>query len=150
MKPSCAVFALALTLPIGARAQDPIESNLFAARNLLCEYGAGTFAEYEGVIGIESGPDLLPESSLSPAQFTNIDLDGGRANLFDATVAVLRSGPALHFVETTPGGSLVVTTVFATVFNDSGAYVAVTSRHIATAAGVPPMPSQYHGSCVPY
>ncbi len=160
MRPSYIVVALVLSSPIGATAQDTdqayrdsiarIESRLFSATNLLCEYGEGTLAAYEGVLGIAAGPDLLPDNGLTAAVFTDIDSDGQRANLLGTPVAVLRSGPGLNFVETTPSGSLVLTTVFATVFNNSGDYVAVTSRHLGIVAGAPPVPSQYHGRCTPF
>ena len=161
MHSSRIVVALALSLPANARAQDTelqalrdsiarIESRLFSATNLHCEYGEGTFANYEGTVGIVAGPTLEPENTLTPARFTDIDLDRRTANLSGISVAVFRSGPGLNFLETTPLGSLVLTTVFATVFNNSGAYVAVTSRHIGSIAGAPPFPSQYHGSCTPF
>ena len=161
MRPSYIVVALALSLPANARAQDTelqalrdsiarIESRLFSATNLHCEYGEGTFASYEGsFLGPAAGPALERDDTLTPARFTNIDLDRRTANLYDTQVAVFRSGPLLNFLETTPLGSLVLTTVFAATFN-SGAYVAVTSRHIGNVAGAPPMPSQYHGSCTPF
>ena len=161
MRPSYIVVALVLSLPASGSAQDTelqalrdslaqIESGLLSATNLHCEYGEGTLARYEGTVGVASGPALDPDNGLTPARFTDIDLDRQTANLFDTPVAVFRSGLGLHFLETTINGSLVLTTVFATVFNNSGAYVAVTSRHIGTIAGVPPLPSQYHGSCTPF
>ena len=161
MRPSYIVVALALSLPVSTRAQDAelqalrdsiarIESRLYSVTNLFCEYGEGTFASYEGTVGIAAGPTLEPDNTLTPARFTDIDLDRRTANLSGTPVAVFRSGPGLNFVETTPLGSLVLTTVFATVFNNSGAYVAVTSRHIGSIAGAPPFPSQYHGSCTPF
>ena len=129
-----------------------IESRLFSATNLLCEYGEGTLAgyEYEGVLGVAARPDLIPDNGLTAAVFTDIDSDSQTANLLGIPVAVFRSGPGLNFIETTPSGSLVLTTVFATVFNNSGDYVAVTSRHLAIVAGAPPVPSQYHGRCTPF
>ena len=127
-----------------------IESGLFSATNLYCEYGEGTFATYEGLLGVDRGPMLEPVNGLSPARFTDIDTEQGTANLFGTSVSAIRSGHGITFFERTPLGSWAVTTVFATIFNDSGAYVAVTSRHIGTSSGLPPIPSQYHGSCTPY
>ena len=84
MRPSYVVVALVLSLPGNASAQDPevqalsdsiarIESRLFSATNLLCEYGEGTFANYEGVLGVAAGPALEPDDGLTPAVFTDID-----------------------------------------------------------------------------
>ncbi len=161
MHPTYVAVALALSLPANASAQDTefqaltdsiarIESRLFSATNLHCEYGEGTFASYEGTVGIAAGPALERDNTLTPGRFTDIDLNRRTANLSGTQVVVFRSGPGLNFLETTPLGSLVLTTVFATVFNNSGAYVAVTSRHIGSIAGAPPFPSQYHGSCTPF
>ncbi len=160
MRPSYVVVALLLSLSGNASAQDTdqayrdsiarIESRLFSATNLLCEYGEGTLAAYDGVLGVDAGPTLEPDDGLSAAVFTDIDLDSQTANLLGIPVAVLRSGPGLNFVETTPTGSLVLTTVFATVFNNSNDYVAVTSRHLGIVTGAPPVPSQYHGRCFPF
>ena len=161
MRPSYLVVALVLSLSGNASAQDAetqalmdsiagIESRLFSATNLLCEYGEGTLAAYEGVLGIAAGPDLLPDNGLTASVFTDIDSDSQTANLLGIPVAVFRSGPGLNFIETTPTGSWVLTTVFATVFNNSNDYVAVTSRHLGIISGAPPVPSQYHGRCFPF
>ena len=160
MRPSYFLVALVLSLPASATAQDTdqayrdsiarIESRLFSATNLLCEYGEGTLAAYDGVLGVEAGPTLELDDGLTAAVFTDIDADGQRANLLGLPVVVLRSGTGLNFIETTPTGSLVLTTVFATVFNNSNDYVAVTSRHLGIVTGAPPVVSQYHGRCFPF
>lgn len=128
-----------------------IQARLFDAKRLACEFGQGTVANYEGVVGIDSGPELEADDTLTPSVFTDIDLAAQRARFGDAQVAVYQSGPALHFVETTPVGNLILTTVFATTFNDSGDFVAVTSRHIGQGIpGPPPIPSQFHGRCAAF
>ncbi len=111
MRPSYVVVALLLSLSGNASAQDTdqayrdsiarIESRLFSATNLLCEYGEGTLAAYEGVLGVAAGPTLLPDNGLTAAVFTDIDSDSQTANLLGVPVGVFRSGPGLNFVETT-------------------------------------------------
>lgn len=154
-----AVLALFPLLSVSIVAQDydyqtfadsiaAIESRLFSAMSISCEWGSGTFAQYRGILGVDRGPSLDRDNTLTPLQFTDIDLARRTANLHGTSVGVLRTGSGLTFIEQTPIGNWVVTTVFATLFNETGKYVAVTSRHIADIAGAPPMPSQYHGRCV--
>ncbi len=157
MRPCYIVVALVLSLSGNASAQDTdqayrdsIARRLFSATNLLCEWGEGTVAIYEGILGVDSGPDLESDNTLTPSVLTDIDLDRQTVSFFSSSVGVFRSGPGLNFVETTLSGNLILTTVFATVFNDSGAYVAVTSRHLGQVVGAPPVPSQFHGSCTPF
>ncbi len=86
MHPTYVAVALALSLPANARAQDTelqalrdsiaqIEFRLFSATNLLCEWGEGTFASYEGsLFEPTTGPALERDNTLTPARFTDIDL----------------------------------------------------------------------------
>ncbi len=68
------MLAMTLAIPVSVGAQQTelqalqdsvaaIESRMFTATNLSCEWGTGTFAEYEGVFGIETGPETGPRLS---------------------------------------------------------------------------------------
>jgi hypothetical protein len=115
-----------------------------------CTFGEGITAEWE------SGRLKTKRSSLSedPAGlliFDQIDPREGTArglgNSGAVDLAVLKSPESLSFLEITPSGNVVLTSIFTGMQSDDGSVPAVVSRHIRLAQDVA-LPQQYYGTCI--
>jgi hypothetical protein len=121
---------------------------LFAAKSLKCNFRLGSVGEWD-----ESGPKVERDSKgLGILHFDGIDLDHRRARLIGnqgaGDISVIAGPAAINFVERTPAGSLIVTTVFAAYQPNTTTFVAVTSRHVSLGlVGGGAVPSQYYGTC---
>ncbi len=114
------------------------------ARSLKCTYERASIARWEGGhLKLE-----LIDADMPPTHLDAIDLDKRTArkigNVGVSDVAVFPSFAGISFLEVTPSGNFVFTTVLAE-YNADGDFIAVTARHMALSGT--PMVSQFHGTC---
>lgn len=142
------LMVLMLSAVSPALGQEPNNlERLTGTRSLRCEFSVGAMANWG-----DRGARLEEQRSGFTLHFDAIDLGAGTARLIGnqgaVDVGATRSGPAITFVEFTPIGYIMVTTVFASYQPGSAHFTAVTSRHLGFGIpGPPPMPSQYYGAC---
>lgn len=116
---------------------------LLDSRSLKCTFGPGTSTDWESgeAVGADSDFDAT-------MHVDSIDLNAGTArfigNVGSGDIRVEAGPYGLTFIER-PLGGLAVTTVFADTKPDTGAFIAVMSRHMALFGA--PLLSQYHGAC---
>ncbi len=113
------------------------------ARSLKCISERASMAKWEGGhLKLE-----LIDADMPPTHLDAIDLDKRTArkigNVGAADVAVFPSLSGISFLEVTPMGNFVFTTVFAE-YNADGDFIVVEARHMAIDGK--PMVSQYHGT----
>ena len=148
------LFAM-LACAVGAVSSAAQEIEAWAALEevsaLECSFPKGTVAKWDA-----ASPMLTPDSGLKGVlRFTSIDRETGTAILLGSggstQVSVIATPGEITFVETTALGSIIVTTVFGNRPSGSpGEFIAVHSRHVVGMAEfVPPISSQYHGTCKP-
>jgi hypothetical protein len=141
------LYFAALFAGVDGAAGQQLESQwarLHGAKTLSCTFQTGAGANW-----VKGSPAIQPEK-YSPTGFLvirSIDI-ANRSAIYagsagEAAVVVSATPTALHFLERTEGGGLVVTTVFAAARGVR--HAAVQSRHIATPAE--PRPGQFHGLC---
>ena len=114
------------------------------ARSLKCISERASMAKWEGGhLKLE-----LIDADMASVHLDAIDLKKRTArkigNVGAADVAVFPSLSGISFLEVTPMGNFVFTTVFAE-YNDDGDFIVVEARHMAIDGK--PMVSQYHGTC---
>jgi hypothetical protein len=152
--------------PVLLQAQDPTPTNLqesiravtdqlFGASTLTCNFTRSTQATWLGPT--DQGSDSMPTVRQYSGQrflltFAGIDTVRSRATLIgnqgSAVISVVTSGPGLTFMEVTSAGNVMLTTVFAAYAKGTRSFIATHSRHLGMGvATLPPMPSQYHGTC---
>lgn len=138
------VIGCMLSRPVGA---DPVEDfkRLVAAKSLRCVFASGSIADWKS-----GHPEIKADhKGVGVTHFDSIDYKSKTArligNLGASDVGAFVTAAGVHFIEQTPVGGLVVTSVFPS--RAAGELVGVTSRHIDLGDGGPPLPSQYHGTC---
>ena len=134
--------------------------NLMKAKNIKCYFPKGVLARWE-----KKGFKLDNDSMTGASYFDSIDFSKNKARLVgnmgatDVKAWLFPSG--ISFVEMTPAGNIMHTTIFPVNLGDKNkgfrrsdeslnfkeAYLAVLSRHIF-APGIGAMPSQFYGYCM--
>jgi hypothetical protein len=143
----CFLLLLAVAVVPSLHAQDETLSRLQTSRSLKCTFPIGSVADWKA-----SGPVMERDPKGMSLHYDAIEWNGKRARLIGnqgaGDVGTITGLAAITFVELTPVGSVNVTTVFAAYQPGTTDFIAVTSRHVGTGIpGLPPVPSQYYGSC---
>lgn len=134
-------------------AEDNPLDKLLKAKSLKCYYSEGYTGIWDnGELKIEKGNfGILGKESAMV--FDSIDLKKGTARLIgnqgSSDVIVLSTPAGISFIEKTPVGYLMITTVFAYYKKGTDEFVCVYSRHVGSFSPLKlgPMPSQWHGTC---
>ncbi len=128
-----------------ALAQEPDAlKRLRETRSLKCTWERASIAKWEGGhLKLE-----LIDAGMPPTHLDAIDLDKRTArkigNVGVSDVAVFTSNAGISFLEVTPSGNFMLTTVLAE-YNADGDFIVVAARHMVIDGK--PMVSQYHGTC---
>jgi hypothetical protein len=132
--------------------KSPIDK-LLKAKSLKCYYSEGYTGIWDdGKLIIEKGNFATSERD-SAMVFDSIDFKKGTARLIgnqgSSDVIVLATPAGISFIEKTPVGYLMITTVFAYYKKGTDEFVCVYSRHVGSFSPLKlgPMPSQWHGTC---
>jgi hypothetical protein len=134
--------AVAVTAQQTPEASVPVIRSLLAARSLKCSFNANAVADWKS-----GKPNVTRGHEDFGLHFDSIDVTAQKARLIgnqiagDVTLFATEAG--LHFMEQTPIGNIIITTVFASRSSDG--FIAVSSRHMSFPGR--PLPSQYHGIC---
>jgi hypothetical protein len=136
-----------------AYSNENILESLLKAKSLKCYYSEGYTGIWDdGKLKIDKGHFGTSERD-SAIVFDSIDLKKGTARLIgnqgSSDVIALATQSGISFIEKTPVGYLMVTTVFAYYKKGTDEFVCVYSRHVGSFSPLKlgPMPSQWHGTC---
>lgn len=134
--------------PSQAQQADALQARLQGARTLRCAFTKTTSVDWEpsGALKTETRDERLA------FDFDAVDLEKHRARVLGnqgaSDVSVHGTGGGVTFVELTASGNFITTTV-APWLAPSGEFAAVHSRHVIVAPGMPPVFSQFYGTCKP-
>ena len=149
----CCLTLLIFLLNYQAYSKEDALESLLKAKSLKCYYSEGYTGIWDdGKLKIEKG-HLGTSEKDSAMVFDSIDLKKGTARLIrnqgSSDVIVLETPAGISFIEKTPVGYLMVTTVFASYKKGTNEFVCVYSRHVGSFSPLKlgPMPSQWHGTC---
>lgn len=130
-----------------AESSDKPPENLFNIKTLKCEFCLGLTVNWDKGVPVYSESNSTMSfffSAIDPQNRTATIIGNGGS----AKVSVLINKiKGISFIEQTPSGNLIFTTIFNTLLASTNKYIAVHSRHVDI---FNPFPSQYHGECVPW
>jgi hypothetical protein len=133
------LLAGAVTPVMAQRAGNPLAS----AKAFSCSFPVYTVARWEN-----GEPVLRTGNDNFTFRIEDIDLNRRRAR-FVATgsvpVTATLTSTSVNFIEQTPDGNFILTTIFASTVSADTHY-AVHARHLGDPAGAPSA-SQFHGTC---
>lgn len=120
---------------------------LFNSKTLKCEFTLGLTVDWD-----KGKPVYSESNSKMSFYFSGIDPNNETATMIGnggsaEVVTFVNRSKGITFLEITPTGNLNLTTVFNALLDGTNKYIAVHSRHVKIVA---PLPSQYHGTCVPW
>jgi hypothetical protein len=123
--------------------QDHFES-LSKAKGLKCQFSTGLTGDWhKGILKIKEG------SIEGNLHFDSIDFKARQARFIGnngtTDVTAILTAEAATFVERTPSGNFIFTSVFPDYKRGTSEFIAVMSRHLMFLGG--PIPSQHHGTC---
>lgn len=149
----CCVTLLIILFNYHAYSEENAFERLSKAKSLKCYYSEGYTGIWDdGKLKISKG-QFGTSKKESSMVFDSIDLKKGTARLIGnqgaSDVMVLSTPTGVSFIEKTPAGYLMITTVFAYYKKGTDEFVCVYSRHVGSFSPLKlgPMPSQWHGTC---
>jgi hypothetical protein len=118
-------------------------TSLTGSRSLKCTYTLASNTRWKG-----RGVQVKSVNEGMIVSFDSINYEHRtatvRRNQLTSDVQVLPTASGISFLELTPSGSVIITTVFP-AFADDEKFTAVMSRHVLMMGD--PVPSQWHGTC---